>query len=141
VELLDHVLAPELLHRGKSLPVPRILALSDDEYLLPGIVAALEFARFQTTSCTSGEKALTALRDQAFDLMLMGTPLPGATLEDARGPLRSFPAGDRLPVVALTPPGMTQPKGVNDALAQPVNLFELTLKANVWVLKYQLELL
>lgn len=141
VQLLDAVLAPEMLHRGKSLPVPRILAVSDDEYLLPGMVAALEFARFQTTSCVTGEKALAAARDQAFDLVLMGTPLPGSTVQDARAPLRSLPQGDRMPIIALTPSDMQRPNGVNDMLAQPVNLFELTLKANVWVLKYQLELI
>jgi pSer/pThr/pTyr-binding forkhead associated (FHA) protein len=141
VQLLDRVLAPELLHQAKVLPVPRILALSDDEYLLPGMVAALEFARFEATSCTTGEKALSTLRENAFDLMLMGTPLPGSTLEDARAPIRSLPKGDRLPIIALTPEGMSRPNGVNAALTQPVNLFELTLKANVWVLKHQLELM
>ena len=141
VQLLDKVLAPELLNRGKTLPVPRILAVSDDEYLLPGMVAALEFARFQTTSCTSGEKALDAARDQAFDLVLMGTPLPGATPQDARAPLRPLPQGERLPIIALTPGDVQCPNGVNDALSQPVNLFELTLKANLWVMKYQLGLI
>ncbi len=141
VQLLDTVLAPDLLNRGKTLPVPRILAVSDDEYLLPGMVAALEFARFQTTSCTSGEKALDAAKGQAFDLVLMGTPLPGATPQDARAPLRPLPQGERMPIIALTPGDVQRPNGVNDALAQPVNLFELTLKANLWVMKYQLGLI
>jgi CheY-like chemotaxis protein len=141
VQLLERVLAPELLNRAKGLPVPRILAVSDDEYLLPGMVAALEFARFETTSCTTGENALSRLKENPFDLVLMGTPFPGSTADDARAPLRSIPKGDKLPILALTPAEMKRPNGVNAALTQPVNLFELTLKANLWVLQYQLELI
>lgn len=141
VQVLERVLAPETLKRAKTLPVPQILALSEDEYLLPGIVAALEFAHFQIESCTTGDKALARLKDRSFDLLLMGAPLPGSTVEDVRAPMRSLPKGDRLPVIALTPENMPKPAGANDAMAQPLNLFELTLKSNVWVLRNQLDLL
>lgn len=141
VLVLDRVLSPEALNRAKTLPVPQILALSEDEYLLPGIVAALEFAHFQIESCSNGDNALAKLKNRSYDLLLMGAPLPGSTPEDARAPMRGLPKGDRVPVIALTPENMPQPAGVNDAMAQPLNLFELTLKSSVWVLRNQLDLL
>ena len=141
VALLDKVLAPEILNRAKALPAPKILAVDSDDYLLPAIVAALDFARFQTTGCNEGEKALGLVREGKFDTVLLGVPLPGATPQDACAGLRALSNGGTVPVISLPSHGAPRPVGVNDCLEKPVNMFELTLKTNLWVLKRQLDML
>ena len=139
IELLERLLAPELLTRGKALPAPRVLALSDESDL-PAMVSALESARFQVTSCSEPAKALESAKDGDFDLVLLGTGVPGGTAEDCCAPLRALPRGSKLPVIALIPNGAAAPKGANDVLAKPVNMPDLTLRANGWVLRRQFEL-
>jgi CheY-like chemotaxis protein len=141
VRLLDKVLAPEVLNRAKALPAPKILAVDSDDYLLPAIVAALDFARFQTTGCNEAEKALGLVKEESYDTVLLGMSLPGATPQDACAGLRALPNGGKVPVISMPSHGAPRPEGVNDSLAKPVNMFELTLKTNLWVLKRQLNML
>jgi DNA-binding response OmpR family regulator len=83
---------------------------------------------------------LDQLKAGGFDLLLLGTTLPGATPEDACAPLRAVPQGEGVPVVALSSEG-NRPTGAHDWLAKPVNMFELTLKSQAWALKRQLQTL
>ena len=140
VELLGKIFTAEMLKRVTDLTTPNILAVDEDNDMLPAIVAGLEFGRFQTTGTNEAEKALALLKEKSFDLILLGVTLPGATAQDARGPLRDIPNCAKVPVISLTSEGAPPPEGVDDWLSKPLNMFDLTVKAHVWVLKRQLEL-
>jgi CheY-like chemotaxis protein len=65
-----------------------VLLVEDDKDIRDLLVTLLEVAGYAVTSCSSAERALEALREEAFDFLLTDYSLPGRTggwlLEEAK---------------------------------------------------------
>ena len=147
VEFLGTLLEPRQIERGKSLPPPSVLAVDDDADLLATIVASLELSQLQTTGAGSGEEALALLAERKFDLLLLDIGLPGLEGPGVSNRTRELAGYRKTPIVFLTGNDTVDKRaeaslsGGNDFLGKPINVFELTVKAQTWILKNQLGLL
>ena len=147
VEFLGRLLEPRQLERGRTLPPPTVLAVDDDTDLLATIVASLELSHVQTTGSGSGEEALQLLAERKFDLLLLDIGLPGLDGSSLCARAREIAGYRKTPIVFLTGSDTVEKRaeaslsGGNDFLGKPINVFELTVKTQTWILKDQLGLL
>jgi len=116
-----------------------ILYADDHENNRVLVQALLESQGHRCDTVDDGAQAVLAVRDCAYDLVLMDIQMPvldgvGATLEirAAEG------AGRRLPIVALTANTLSEQReayaaaGLDDCIAKPVNVAELFAKVGQW---------
>ena len=147
VDFLERLLEPRQLERGRGLPPATVLAVDDDTDLLATIVASLELSQVQTTGCGSGEEALGLLAERKFDLLLLDVGLPGLDGHRLCARAREIAGYRKTPIVFLTGNDTLDKRaesslsGGNDFLGKPINVFELTVKTQIWILKDQLGLL
>ncbi len=145
-DLISAIAQPGMLYRCDALPCPSILVVDDDRDLLPAVVTALDFALLRTSGSVDATHAISILREQSFDLVLLDLNLPDINGMDACSMIRALPRHGRTPLVFLTGRDDLETrerctsKGGTDFVGKPFNMFELTLKATVWAYRNQLGL-
>lgn len=101
----------------------RILVVDDDPDILDALAIWLE-DRFDVTTAADGREALTLLRDQTFDLILLDLMMPGVDGATVKRTLDT--QGVRVPIVVVSAisdlPRHAHALGVTDYLAKPLDL-------------------
>jgi len=107
----------------------KVLLAEDDDYLLSGLVLALERRGYTVEAVQSGPEAQAALHTGSYDLMLLDLGLPGL---DGTEVLAAFRArGEEMPVIVITARDSVEDKihgldlGANDYLVKPFDFREL----------------
>jgi two-component system, OmpR family, response regulator QseB len=113
----------------------RILLVEDDELLGAGLLTALQRANYRAEQVTDGKKAVRALADNSFDLLILDLGLPGL---DGTEVLRQVRAGgNHIPVLILSARDATRDRiigldlGADDYLVKPFDLEELLARIRV----------
>jgi len=91
--------------RIKEFTAPRtkqLLIVEDNEIEQQSIVALLGYDDIEITSVDTGEAALTALRDKAFDCVVLDLRLPDMTGFEVMQKMQTEPALADVPVVVFT---------------------------------------
>jgi two-component system sensor histidine kinase/response regulator len=89
--------------------------------------AILEGAGIVATIVDNGEKAVAAMRDQAFDAVLMDIQMPKMNGYEATRLIRELPQGNTIPIVAMTAHAMKGDEekcleaGMDGYISKPVN--------------------
>ncbi|MDP3816642.1 response regulator, partial [Pseudomonas sp.] len=155
---LRTTLADELAQRGKGesplftpaqtsapLNVPsdfRILVAEDNTISTKVIRGMLGKLNLQPDTASNGEEALSAMKAQQYDLVLMDCEMPVLDGFSATEQLRAWEAAEqrpRTPVVALTAHILTEHKerareaGMDGHMAKPVELSQLRELIEHWV--------
>ena len=149
LDLLARLVEPRHVERAKSLPQASVLAVDDDADMLATLVASLEMAQLQTTSCADGGAVLAEASGRKFDLVLLDFDLAGSTASASElcAQLRGQVAYQKTPIIFLTGENAVEQRaqgslnGGSDFMAKPVNTAELAVKAQTWILKNQFGLL
>ena len=147
LELLSRLVEPRHVERAKSLPQASVLAVDDDAEILATLVASLEMAQLQTTSCADAGAVLAEASGRKFDLVLLDYDLAGSTAPALCAQLRDQVAYQKTPIIFLTGENGVEQRaqgslnGGSDFMAKPVNTAELAVKAQTWILKNQFGLL
>lgn len=87
----------------------------------------LEDEGYEVTCVESGERCLTVLEKQDFNLVLMDISLPGISGKEATRRIRQIPRLQTLPILALTAHAIEAEQqsilssGVDDLLTKPIN--------------------
>ena len=90
----------------------RILVVDDDENILSLERTILEQKGFHVTTAAGGENALTLLREQAFDLVLLDVMMPDKDGFEVCRQIKQDSRTKTIPVIFLTA------KGGGEALAE-----------------------
>lgn len=156
---LKTTLADELTQRNKGLVVPyhplsgvpvpvkvpsdfRILVAEDNSISTKVIRGMLGKLNLQPDTASNGEEALSAMKAQRYDLVLMDCEMPVLDGFSATQQLRAWEVGNhrsRTPVVALTAHILTEHKerarqaGMDGHMAKPVELSQLRELIEHWV--------
>jgi two-component system response regulator MprA len=108
---------------------PRVLIVDDDRAIRESLARALELEGYVVDVVVDGVEALTRIRRDAFDALVVDVMMPGV---DGLGVCRVLRAeGDRTPVLMLTARVETQDRvagldaGADDYLPKPFELDEL----------------
>ena len=121
----------------KALTGIRVLLAEDDLTNRNLIRAVLEDAGISVAMVPNGEKALAALQNESFDLVLMDIQMPGMDGLAATTIIRKNPDLAELPIVALTARAMKSDEerclsaGMNAYISKPIDLellFQTILK-------------
>ncbi len=127
----------------------KVLLAEDDEYLLSGLVLALQRRGYMVAAVSSGPDAQVALLTSEFDLVLLDLGLPGLDGTSVLSELRS--RGEVMPVIVITARDGVEDKihaldlGANDYLVKPFDFRELeariraALRKSNWRNKVELE--
>src|ERR1051325_44094 len=81
---------------------PRILAVDDDPSSLEVVRARLASQGYEVLTATDGEQALTDVREQAPDLLLLDVMMPRMDGLEVCRRLRSDPARPFTPIIIVT---------------------------------------
>lgn len=106
-----------------------ILVVEDDVNIRNGLVATLESEGFTATAATDGEDALTLVRQNTFDLLLLDIMMPRKSGYDVCRELRA--QNNDVPVIMLTAKGEEIDKvvglqlGADDYVTKPFGIHEL----------------
>lgn len=107
----------------------KVLLAEDDEYLLSGLIMALQHRGYTVTSARTGTEAQTALAINHFDLVLLDLGLPELDGTVVLAGLRA--KGEQLPVIIITARDSVEDRvrgldlGANDYLVKPFDFREL----------------
>jgi len=99
----------------------------------------LEGVGFHVTVVDNGEAAVTAVTEQAFDLVLMDIHMPRMDGYQATQSIRNNDQCKHLPIIAMTANAMASDKqkcldtGMNDHIAKPIDPDQLYQTLNRWV--------
>ena len=97
-----------------SLPAqPEVLLVDDDEVNLLLTALALRERGFRLTEASSGEQALSMLRDKAPDIIVLDALMPGLDGFATCSALRRMPGFENVPVLMLT--GLDDDESINRA--------------------------
>jgi two-component system response regulator MprA len=107
----------------------RVLVADDDRAIRASLARALELEGYDVTTAADGASALTAVRDEAFDVVVLDVMMPNVDGMTVCRVLRA--ERDRTPILML--PARTEPSdrvagldaGADDYLAKPFDLDEL----------------
>ncbi|MBF0529839.1 MAG: response regulator, partial [Deltaproteobacteria bacterium] len=108
-----------------------ILLVEDNEINQQVAQEILEQAGFKITIADNGKKAVTAVTDQDYDLLLMDVQMPVMDGYQATREIRKNPKFKNLPIIAMTASAMIQDKenalasGMNDHVSKPIEPKEL----------------
>lgn len=114
-----------------------ILLVEDDETNQEIATEFLSRAGLRVSTANNGAQALSMVRQQVFDLILIDLHMPVMDGFEATAHIRQLPHGQKLPIVALTASAMVHEKqdsydaGMNDHVAKPfdpVQLIKILLK-------------
>jgi PAS domain S-box-containing protein len=120
----------------------RILLVEDSDINLKVMAAMLKKIGYQTGLATDGQKAVTALKESDFDLVLMDCTMPVMDGYQATALIRDTTTGVKnpnVPVVAMTARAMQGDRekclqaGMNDYLSKPVVWETLTTVLYRWL--------
>jgi signal transduction histidine kinase/CheY-like chemotaxis protein len=123
-------------------PGARVLAVDDIETNLTVLSGILAPYRIQLTLCTSGEEAVTLVKNNAFDFVLMDHMMPGMDGIETAARIREWETETgrgRIPVIALTAnavSGMKEmflEKGFDDFLSKPIEIAKLDELIEKWI--------
>jgi CheY-like chemotaxis protein len=139
----------ELLERPLALrPVPektaRALVVDDDPLSNRLVISALRNAHLQARGTEDPELALSWLKEQTFDLILLDVEMPKLDGIELCKQLRTLRGYERTPVIFVTlhsdyeTRAKTVLSGGNDLLAKPILPAELAVKAVMYLLKHRL---
>lgn len=113
----------------------RILLVEDDPALAKGMAVRLKHMGYQTELCTTGQQALQAIADSAFDLMILDLGLPdGFALHVIKSARKT---SCTIPILVLTAQDALNTKldalnsGADDYLVKPVDVLELEARIRV----------
>jgi DNA-binding response OmpR family regulator len=121
-----------------------VLAVDDDPMTGEQINIALERSSLSTLWVTDAPGALASLRAGHYDMIFLDIGLSGMSGFDLCKEIRDLPQYERTPVVFITGMATFQNRvqsslsGGNDFIGKPFNLFELPVKAMIWIFKSQL---
>ena len=117
----------------------RVLAVDDNAANLKLIVTLLESLNVQVDGVSSGEEALTAVRQVDYDLVFMDIQMPGIDGLEATRQIRQQEAPARhLPIIALTAHALAEERqamtdsGMDDYLTKPVDEDQLQRTLFKW---------
>jgi PleD family two-component response regulator len=110
---------------------PRVLVVEDDDATRGALRALLDDAGYLCDEAPDGERAVAAMRDARFDLVVLDLGLPGMSGTDVHRVLRRDPRTRFLPIVFLTAHTDRQVKlaeleaGAEDFITKPYDADEL----------------
>ncbi|WP_163337754.1 PAS domain S-box protein [Desulfopila sp. IMCC35008] len=141
-ELSEHSKGKEL----HTIANAHILLVEDNTINQQVAVELLEKARVRITLASNGQEAITAAKEQPFDLILMDIQMPVMDGISATKHIREHvPANSKVPIVAMTAHAMAGDRersleaGMNDHLAKPINPEELYFCLVHWIKTDNLE--
>ncbi|NOI79062.1 response regulator transcription factor [Vibrio tubiashii] len=114
-----------------SASAPSILLVEDDELLNKQLTALLKSRSYSVTNLMCGAKALSALSQSQFDLIILDVNLPEV---DGFGLLNYIRAHSNTPVIMLTAFGAEEHRirglqfGADDYISKPCNFTEVSLR-------------
>jgi two-component system cell cycle response regulator DivK len=106
----------------------RILFVEDDEMSRDVISTRLSRSGYEVVMVEDGQGALSAVSNQAFDLILLDMSMPGLSGWDTARKLKASPATASIPILALSAHAMSTDRkkaldaGCSDFDNKPVNL-------------------
>src|SRR5438093_517228 len=112
-----------------------VLVVEDDEATRGALRALLDDAGYLCDEASDGERAVAAMRDARFDLVLLDLGLPGMSGADVHRQLRRDPRTRFMPIVFLTAHSDRQVKlaeleaGAEDFITKPYDADELLARA------------
>ncbi|MDQ9170750.1 response regulator transcription factor [Oxalobacteraceae bacterium R-40] len=113
----------------------RILLVEDDELLAVGLLTALQRANYSVEHVADGAKAIRALADNSFDLVILDLGLPKLDGSDVLKQTRA--KGNDVPVIILSARDSTTDRiigldlGADDYMVKPFDLEELLARIRV----------
>jgi diguanylate cyclase (GGDEF)-like protein len=120
----------------------RVLVVEDDEATRGALRALLDDAGYACDEASDGERAVAAMRDARFDLVLLDLGLPGMSGADVHRALRRDPRTRFLPIVFLTAHADRQVKlaeleaGAEDFITKPYDADELLARVGAAVRRW-----
>jgi two-component system, OmpR family, response regulator QseB len=113
----------------------RILLVEDDELLAVGLLTALQRANYSVEHVSDGAKAIHALADNSFDLVILDLGLP--KLDGSEVLKQTRAKGNDVPVIILSARDSTTDRiigldlGADDYMVKPFDLEELLARIRV----------
>ena len=120
----------------------RVLVVEDDEATRGALRAVLDDAGYVCDEASDGERAVEAMRDAPFDLVVLDLGLPGMSGADVHRQLRRDPRTRFLPIVFLTAHSDRQVKlaeleaGAEDFITKPYDAEELLARVGAAVRRW-----
>ncbi|HKC92011.1 MAG TPA: response regulator, partial [Candidatus Limnocylindria bacterium] len=120
----------------------RVLVVEDDEATRGALRALLDDAGYVCDEASDGERAVEAMRDAPFDLVVLDLGLPGMSGADVHRQLRRDPRTRFLPIVFLTAHSDRQVKlaeleaGAEDFITKPYDAEELLARVGAAVRRW-----
>src|SRR5438093_10832332 len=120
----------------------RVLVVEDDEATRSALRALLDDAGYLCDEASDGERAVAAMRDARFDLVLLDLGLPGMSGADVHRELRRDPRTRFMPIVFLTAHSDRQVKlaeleaGAEDFITKPYDADELLARVGAAVRRW-----
>lgn len=111
----------------------KVLLAEDDDYLLKGLLLALQRRGYSVATAKTGAEAQAALLTDTFDLLLLDLGLPGIDGTQILSELRA--RGNDVPVIIITARDGLEDRingldlGANDYLVKPFDFRELEARA------------
>lgn len=106
----------------------RVLVVDDEKLIVKGIRFSLEQDGMEVTCAYDGEEALTFVREQQFDIILLDIMLPKLSGFEVCQQIREF---SNVPIIMLTAKGDDMDKilgleyGADDYITKPFNILEV----------------
>jgi CheY-like chemotaxis protein len=144
IDFLVTLLDPQNLSRTKDPTLANIFAVDDDPDARKTIRGAIETVNLKVVCAENAKTTLAVVGDQKFDLVFIDVRLPDMNGFELCTRLRKLPEYNKTPVVFITGAVTVQNRvqsslsGGNDFIAKPFNLYELGVKALIWIFKGQL---
>jgi two-component system response regulator MprA len=120
---------------------PKVLVVEDDQRIRASIRRSLAYEGYRAFEAGDGESALTAVRDDPPDLILLDLNLPGIDgIEVCR---RIRDAGDSMPIIMITARDAVSDRvlgldsGADDYLVKPFDLAELTARVRAALRRHE----
>ena len=120
----------------------RVLVVEDDEATRGALRALLGDAGYVCDEASDGERAVAAMRDARFDLVVLDLGLPGMSGADVHRQLRRDPRTRFLPIVFLTAHSDRQVRlaeleaGAEDFITKPYDAEELLARVGAAVRRW-----
>lgn len=120
----------------------RVLVVEDDEATRGALRALLGDAGYDCDEASDGERAVAAMREERFDLVVLDLGLPGMSGTDVHRHLRQDPRTRFLPIVFLTAHSDREVKlaeleaGAEDFITKPYDAEELLARVGAAVRRW-----
>jgi CheY-like chemotaxis protein len=120
-------------------PEARILAVDDSQVNLTVIKSLLQPYMMNIDTSVSGERAISLVKENQYDLIFMDHMMPGMDGVEATAAIRKSEGGRTVPIVALTAnaiSGMREmflENGFSDYLSKPIDLAKLDKLVATWI--------